>query len=386
MRSEVERKVAWASLCAAAAATLAHALWTGALLGDAGLPFGAGLGALACVPLGFVPSALRGRPLKAVDTLGPWLLALDPTFARWASAGPETGVFACLLAFGLLQLGRESGPAPAPSRSLASALPFGLLCVLRPEGPLHAVAALAVRLLWLRSARAARNPQDAPLAPLSSALTRELGWTLLCALPLAAWLLFAGGARVPFPPAPSSLDSALASVTAPGTLGVWFRSRLALHSALWLVPLALFVGETRRAAVLGLAMTGAMVLFLGTPGGLGPAAERFVAHALPAVSLLLALVPVAIAELIGLLFFAQGVAAAARAGGGARASSSGDAGQPLEPAQAAGLLLLGLRGVRAQALALRVSAAVLLLFAALAAGAQLASPRPRAPATESTGR
>lgn len=237
---------------------------------------------------------------------------------------------------------------------------------------LYAAAALAVRLLWLRSNRATKSNAS----PLLSALAHELAWTLLCALPLATLLLLGAADLARLAPDPHALDAAQNSLDWRSALAAWFHTRLALHNVLWLVPLALFGRVTRRATMLGLAMAGAMIVSLRWSGGDGMSAHSLVAHALPSISLLLALVPVAVSELIGMLFFAQGMVAAVRA-------ADHPAGHPLaQPAKlpgelepAASLLVLGLRGVRAQSLALRVSASVLLLFAGLAAAGPLVSPR-----------
>ena len=106
------------------------------------------------------------------------------------------------------------------------------------------------------------TPRDAPLVPLSSALALELGWLLLCALPLAAWILFRVAHFSRFVPNVYTLKSTWDFLDWHGYVHAWFRSRSALHAMLWLVPLALFVRETRRTALLGLAMVGAMLLFV----------------------------------------------------------------------------------------------------------------------------
>ena len=137
---------AWTLLLAAA--------W-GAGLHGIGPAKGLSLGAAALIPIAAafaVRRAVPGRPLLAA--VPAMALALDADLATWAASGMDTALWslACVACVGLA----------ACRRPRAAALAAGALAMVRPEGPLFAVAVVAAlgrdrRSLLRLALRARRN-------------------------------------------------------------------------------------------------------------------------------------------------------------------------------------------------------------------------------------
>ena len=145
------------------------------LAGKLGLPIeraAKGLG-IVCALL-TLPAAHRLgsllRPGTRTGALAALMLALSPVFASWTCAGLETPLFAMLLAWAACAFVAEG---EAPGGFPFSALLFGLLVWVRPEGALFAAIALGVRL---------QSPLPAP------ARGRDV----------LRWMLVAGALAVPF--------------------------------------------------------------------------------------------------------------------------------------------------------------------------------------------
>jgi len=220
-------------------------------------------GALAVLLLGWVTPAAEGRTLRPRDALAPLLLACDTTYNFWLGSGLETGAFALSLTAAMLLLAR---------RSRWSWLPAGLLAVLRPEGPLYALL----------------------LAPLAH---KRLRWLLLAALPALAWLAL----RLAYCHQwlPNSYFAKRTWNYGPyGYLQDWFTDG-PWHYALFVAPLALVTGRTRRAALIALGPAAAAVAFIVFSRGDWMGEHRFAAHALPAAALAAGLVPSALYDLTG---------------------------------------------------------------------------------------
>lgn len=334
---------------------------------------GALLGGLACLPLGLVLARARGRRLRPADALAPWVLALDTTYADWIGSGLETGAFALALAWGLCLLAgefprtrgkREEAPGPRASRAW-SALPFGLLALLRPEGPLYALGAWLARLWLLRRARRQDGPSPADRGA-------EAAWMVVAALPLLSWLVLRFHYYGREVPNSYTLKITWDFLDPAAYLHRWWDSNPGVHRWLWLAPLPLLVGETRRAAWLAL-LAGLLpaLAFVRWSGGDWMSGHRFLGHALPAVALLTALVPIALGQAAGWIPFLGGLRTMVRAveGDGAPAT-------PPEGGLLAAVVATGLRGARTAALTTLVASAALLGLAAFAAAR--ASPERRA--------
>ena len=259
---------------------------------------GAVFGAAAVAAVGFV----RGRPLRLYDALAPWLLALDTTYTFWAGSGLEAGAFALALALAMLLVARGSR---------WSALPAGLLCVLRPEGPLYVAGLLLVLFTQTASDEpqaASREPQagaERPNPPTAAAGVGGLisrgsdiaRWLALAALPALAWLAFR---RLYYA---AWLPNAFYAKQRWDYGGFWYLNAWFLdslwHWALYLAPLALIAKSTRRAALIALPGCAAAVAFILYSRGDWMSEHRFAAHALPAAALAAGLVPPALADLFG---------------------------------------------------------------------------------------
>ena len=316
-------RIAWALVLAAAAGALWHALWVGTVTDDAGISLayarslasGSGLrltalsprveaysdplwvlwlalgyalgasgavfaqwsGALcaaaAVVLVGLLPSRAEGRPLRLGDAAAPAILAFDTTYAFWAGAGLESGAFALALSAAMLL---------SASGNLWSAVPAGLLCLLRPEGPLY-VAAFAL-VLFVKGPEA-RSPKPAA----------AVRWLTLAAAPFLLWLAFRRayyGAWLPN----SFYAKRHWDFGGFWYLNDWFRSD-PWHWALLLAPLVLLARRTRHAALLALGPCAAAVAFIFFSRGDWMSEHRFAAHALPAAALAVGLVPAALQDL-----------------------------------------------------------------------------------------
>lgn len=106
-----------------------------------------------------------------------WGLALNRSFAVWATSGLEARWFEALLVFGALRLVHEQSREDRgePTRTLAPWF-FALACLTRPEGAMFAGMAAASVLAW----RARRRRLD----------VRIVGEWLPCAFAVAAMLVF----------------------------------------------------------------------------------------------------------------------------------------------------------------------------------------------------
>jgi hypothetical protein len=309
-------RLAIGAMAAAAAAAFAHALWIGVVTDDAGISIayaqdlargqglrltplsprveaysdplwvlwlsigdllrldgprfaqwsGALCAALGAFLVGLVPSRAAGRAPRPLDAAGSWTLAFDTTYTFWAAAGLESGAFALSLSAALCLLARERGSW--------SALPAGLLAVLRPEGPLYVLLLAPLR---------ARRPAD---------LAR---WCALAALPVLAWIAFRRGYYGEWLPN-SFFAKRRWDYGGLAYLKAWFLAA-PWHYALLAAPLALLHRSTRRAALLGAAPCAAAAAFILFSRGDWMSEHRFAAHALPAAALLAGLVPAALGEL-----------------------------------------------------------------------------------------
>lgn len=325
-------RVALALLLAAAAGALWHALWVGSVTDDAGislayarslasgsglrltalsprveaysdplwvlwLALGSALGldgaafakwsgaicaAAAVALVGLIPSRAEGRAPRLVDAVAPVILAFDTTYNFWAGAGMESGAFALALSAAMLLLA---------SGSFWSALPAGLLCVLRPEGPLYLAGFALVAF--------ARRPSPAALEAGGHFSRRSdiLRWLALAAAPLLLWVAFRRFYYGAF------LPNSFYAKRHWDYGGFWYLNDWFLndpwHWALYLAPLALVARRTRRAALLALGPCAAAVGFIFFSRGDWMAEHRFAAHALPAAALAAGLVPAALQELFG---------------------------------------------------------------------------------------
>jgi len=225
---------------------------------------GAVFAALAVMVVGLVPSRRYAREPRPLDALAPWILALDTTYCYWAGAGLETGAFALALSIAL---------------AWGSAVPTGLLAVLRPEGPLYVMALGADRVRRRGRARA-------------RAIEELLRWLVVAALPALSWLAFRRiyyGQWLPN----SYFAKRDWDYGGPHYLATWFRAD-PWHWALCGVPLVLIRPSTRRASMPAFASSVAAAAFIVLSRGDWMEEHRFVAHALPAVALLASLVPAAV--------------------------------------------------------------------------------------------
>lgn len=260
------------------------AQWSGAICAGA-----------AVVLTGLLPSRAQRRAPRMIDAAAPVVLAFDTTYTYWAGAGLESGAFALALAAAMLLLARGS---------LWSAVPAGLLAVLRPEGPLY-VAAFAFGFGTRTRARAI------------------LLWVACAALPLLLWLAFRRSYYGQWLPnsyyAKRGWDFGGLSY-----LSAWFLDDR-WHWALLAAPLGLLARRTRRAALIAALACAAAVAFILFSRGDWMSEHRFAAHALPAAALAAGLVPMALRELLGErkinLGWLAAVALVALAGSTARARS-----------------------------------------------------------------
>ncbi|HET7786619.1 MAG TPA: hypothetical protein VFL36_11665 [Myxococcales bacterium] len=334
-------------IAAAAAAALAHALWVSQVTDDAGISLayarslargdglrltplsprveafsnplwvmwlalgdwlrldgprfaqisGALCAAAAVFLVGLLPSRLGRRMPRPIDAVAPWVLALDTTYAFWSGAGLETGAFALALAAAMALL----------DRGWWSALPAGLLCLLRPEGPLYLLALAPLRSLGGPARRTSR--------PAGS-----IAWVALAALPLALWVAFRRGYYGQWLP---NAYYAKAHWDYGGWryLARWFVED-PWHWALCAVPFVLLAASTRRAGAMAVAVSAAGAAFILWSRGDWMEEHRFVAHVLPAAALAAGLVPAAFDALSSRWLGAGAAAALIGAGAwGARARS-----------------------------------------------------------------
>jgi hypothetical protein len=273
----------------------AFAKWSGALCAAA-----------AVLLIGLVPSRAEGREPRPTDAVAPLVLAFDTTYNFWAGAGLESGAFALALSATMLLLA---------SGNFWSAIPAGLLCVLRPEGPLYAGAFAFVfafgfggsaggkrreaRGLKPEAGRAAA--QSSPAASgVGGDLSRRsdvVGWLALTAVPFLLWLAFRRAYYGEW------LPNSFFAKRHWDYGGFWYLNDWFLqdpwHWALYLAPLALVARRTRRAALLAAAPCAAAVAFILFSRGDWMSEHRFAAHALPAAALAAGLVPAALQELFG---------------------------------------------------------------------------------------
>jgi len=243
---------------------------------------GALLGAAAVVVTGFVPSFAEARAPRLLDAAVPWVLSLDTTFNFWAGAGLETGAFALALAAMLALLAAGSRWSFAPA---------GLLAVLRPEGALYAALAVPFR------SRRDDRPPPPPSREDVIARAREIVWWLaLAALPALVWLLFRIAYYRQWLP-----NSFFAKRTwqygGVGYLRAWFVQD-PWHWVLCFSPVAFISRRTRRSALAAYSACAAAAIFIVVSGGDWMIEHRFVAHALPAAALAAGLVPFALDDLL----------------------------------------------------------------------------------------
>jgi hypothetical protein len=291
----------------------AFAKWSGALCAAA-----------AVLLIGLVPSRAEGREPRLADAVGPLLLAFDTTYNFWAGAGLESGAFALALAAAMLLLA---------SGSFWSAIPAGLLCVLRPEGPIY-IAAFAFVFVFEGSA-GGKRPEARGLkpeagrgatSPAASGVGGDLSrrsdivrWLALATVPFLLWLAFRRAYYGEWLPN-SFFAKRHWDYGGFRYLNDWFQQD-PWHLALYLAPLALVARRTRRAALLAAAPCAAAAGFIIFSRGDWMSEHRFAAHALPAAALAAGLVPVALQELLGARDRDLGWAAAAALAGAAALSA-----------------------------------------------------------------
>ena len=264
-------------------------LWLalGSALGIGGTQFarlsGALFAAAAVVLVGLVPSRAEGREPRLSDAVAPLLLSFDTTYNFWAGAGLESGAFALALSAALLLLA---------SGSRWSAIPAGLLCVLRPEGPLY-VAGFGL----LIGTRAISSPAASGVGGFLSRGSDILRWLALAALPFLLWLAFRRAYYAAW------LPNAYFAKRRWDFGGFWYLNGWFLdgawHWALYAAPLALLARRTRPAAALAAVACAAAVGFILYSRGDWMSEHRFAAHALPAAALAAGLVPRALHDLFG---------------------------------------------------------------------------------------
>jgi len=239
--------------------------------------------AVAVLLVGLVPSRAEAREPRVADGVAPVLLAFDTTYNFWAGAGLESGAFALALSAALMLLA---------SGSLWSAVPVGLLCVLRPEGPLY-VAGFALVI----GTRAISSPAASGVGGVLSRRSDIFRWLALAALPFLLWLAFRRAYYAAW------LPNAYFAKRRWDFGGFWYLNAWFLddawHWGLYAAPLALLARRTRRAAVLAAAACAAAVAFIFFSRGDWMSEHRFAAHALPAAALAAGLVPRALQDLFG---------------------------------------------------------------------------------------
>ena len=240
---------------------------------------GCALGGASAFLLALVPSRAAGRSPTPLDVLPAALLALNTTFALWVGSGLETGAFACALSALLYVLAGERAPARG---AITAGLLAGVLAVLRPEGILYVIAygILRAGLEW----NGDRN------------LRGRLSFWAAAFSPVAVWLAVRRAYYGDW--LPNSYYAKVNWHLAGGGLYLagWFESNPVVYGCLILFPAAVIAKRTRRAALLALPAIACATFFIYWSGGDWMTGYRFTAHALPAVALLLGLIPAAIVE------------------------------------------------------------------------------------------
>jgi arabinofuranosyltransferase len=152
-RVEGYSNLLWILLVAALGATGLDLVTAASLLGD--LATGAALLAIA--------SVLRPHDLRSAAraSLAPLLAASTQVVLGWTSSGLEGPLVLCLLAFGFVRLWNAHAAQPDvaawPRRGLRRAgIPFALLCLTRPDGPLWVLATGLVLAAVARGSAGAR--------------------------------------------------------------------------------------------------------------------------------------------------------------------------------------------------------------------------------------
>ncbi|MFO1077866.1 MAG: hypothetical protein U1E73_09090 [Planctomycetota bacterium] len=132
-----------------------------------------------CTALGLWLLARAARPHDAksmlLAALPPLLVAGTPEVMAWTLGGlegPMAFLWSCWGLGGLFGLGRAE--RPAPRRLVTLGVPFALLCLTRPDGPLWIAVAAATLLATHRSLRTAL----ALAAPAAIALAAQLAFRL----------------------------------------------------------------------------------------------------------------------------------------------------------------------------------------------------------------
>jgi arabinofuranosyltransferase len=137
-----------------------------------GLAFAAGTLALT----GLFPYLIEGRP-RPLDWAAALLLSLNGSFAVWAGAGLENGMFGFMVMSGVTLFLRRVGPASA-KRGLIWGLCFAAAYLLRPDGGLFFAVAVLLRVGSFRQ------------CPLKARLTEVLAAGAAFGAPLLAHLSF----------------------------------------------------------------------------------------------------------------------------------------------------------------------------------------------------
>jgi hypothetical protein len=144
------------------------------------LVFAARLLGAVCTAAGLVLLARAGRPRDGASvltaSLAPLLVAGTPAVTAWTLGGLEGPMVMLWLCWGLGGL-RDACSGPAPSRRLAAlGLPFALLCLTRPDGPLWIAVAAATLAVARRSLGAASALAAPALGAFAGQLVFRLGY------------------------------------------------------------------------------------------------------------------------------------------------------------------------------------------------------------------
>lgn len=232
------------------------------------LGFIAAAGTLAAV-VRFGPRPERFREIAWV---APLFLASSPPFVLWTTAGMETPLFTCLVAWSavLVAEGLEKGALPPSAGCL-----LGAAALTRPEG-----AGVAAVLAVLAGALGPRTPEY------RRSLVRFFGAFLLIFIPYFTWRWWYYGQALP-----NTFYAKVGSGRIQTIRGVYYTLVFFATSGYWiLLPLAgLWWSPRRRAALLLGGVTLALLGYTVYVGGDALPMFRFLVPLLPAFFLLLAM-------------------------------------------------------------------------------------------------
>ncbi len=258
---------------------LALARWLGFDLVVAAKVLGAALG-VACIGITWLLA--RGLPLRMVS---PCMVAVSPAFVAWSMGGLETHLFALLLGASAWALLRSDEARLDP---LAGAL-LGLLALARPEGLMFVVLAVGFRLWrWWRGAPSLQRTEWLGVALMGVIVVAFYAWRLAYygyPLPNTVYAKSMGllNPRAWMEGAYYVLQSLLLTG---GALGVV----IALGAAVWR-------GLSVRLQFVGVALSG-YAAFTVVGGGDWMPLQRFLAHVMPLVAVMIHAGLAALVELL----------------------------------------------------------------------------------------